>query len=161
VRGLVRIAVVIGLLTAVGSAGGAVRPQRISLLEVEASFVGTGGFNTTGTVPPAPGQGFVISSDLYRWKGVSRGAHAGTLHAVCTFTDVNRAARVAHTVCTGVASLPAGQILVSGIVGEANRFVLPIAGGTGAYTGAKGFVRIKNIGGEDSSTSADIFVITG
>jgi hypothetical protein len=161
VRALVRIAVVVGLLVAVASAGGAVKPQRISLLEVEKSFLGTGGLDPTGTAPPAPGQGFVLESDLYRWKGVRRGAHVGTLHAVCTFTDVHLKERVAHSVCTGIASLPAGQILVSGVVGEGNRFVLPIAGGTGAFTGAKGVVRIKNIGGGDSNASADVFVITG
>ena len=160
-RTVLLLSLAVGVLAAATPAGSAVKPQKISLLEVENTVVGTGGFNPTGNTPPTPGQGFVIGSDFYRWKSGQRGTHAGTLRAVCTLTDINIQRGVGHLLCTGVASLTGGQLLVSGLVPFGDRFVIPIAGGTGVYAGATGYVRIKNIGGEDSGKSADLFVITG
>ena len=66
------VAVVLGVLAAAASAGAAVKPQTINLLEIDNSFVGTGGFNAQGRTAPAVGQGFVFGSNLYKWNGVNR-----------------------------------------------------------------------------------------
>lgn len=152
-------AVLVCALMAVSSAGAA-KSQTFSLLEVNTSFVGAAGFDAMGTTPPKVGQGFVIASDYYKWNGTKRGAHVGTLNAVCTFlTDPTSDS--GKTVCTAVASLSAGKITAVGIVGN-NKFTIPIVGGTGAYTGAKGYVEVtNNIGGKNTNKSNDKFVITG
>jgi hypothetical protein len=161
VRRLWFVAAVLGALTATASSGAAVKPQTINLLEIDNSFVGTGGFNAQGRTAPAVGQGFVFGSNLYKWNHSKRGAQYGTTQVACTFTSINLAKNTSADICTGVASLPAGQIVVSGLTTQSNSFVIPIVGGTRAYTGAKGYVRIKNIGGSNSGKSVNTIVITG
>ena len=138
----------------------AATPQTFALLEVNTSFVGAAGFDTMGTTPPQVGQGFVIGSDYYKWKGTKRGAKVGTLNAACTFlTAPTRPS--GKTVCTAVASLPGGKITAVGLAGN-DQFTIPIVGGTGTYAGAKGYVEItNNIGGKSTNKSIDRFVITG
>ena len=136
----------------------AAKPQTFSLLEVSTSFVGSGGFDAFGNSPPKIGQGFILASDYYKWNGTKRGAPAGSLNVVCTFVDVN----AGKTVCTAAASLAGGRITAAGLIPDGPKFQLPIVGGTGAYTGAKGYVEVtNNIGGQDTNKSNDKFVITG
>jgi Allene oxide cyclase barrel like domain len=102
----------------------------------------------------------VITSDYYRWNGVKRGARVGTLKAVCLFVT-QPTSDSGTSLCTGVATLPAGTITVVGLVRGA-KFRVPIVGGTGAYTGAKGYLAItNNLGGPNTNKSNDKFVITG
>ncbi len=102
----------------------------------------------------------MIGSDYYKWNGTKRGARVGTLNAVCTIlTDPTSPS--GKTMCTAVASLPAGKITAVGII-VGNKFTIPIVGGTRSYTGATGYVEVtNNIGGENSNKSNDKFVITG
>jgi hypothetical protein len=139
---------------------GAAKAQTFSLLEVGTLFTGTGGLDVYGNVPPKIGQGFVVGSDYYKWNGTKRGARVGTLNANCVFvTDPTDPQN--RSLCTAVASLPAGKITAVGIVGG-DKFRIPIVGGTGAYVGAQGYVEVtNNLGGEDTNKSNDRFVITG
>lgn len=139
------------------SAFAAAKPQRIHLLEVSTSFVGTGGLDESFNGPPKVGQGAVIGSDFYKWNGTKRGAKVGTLQITCTFTKVT--SNSAANVCTGAALLPGGQIAVSGVIqGQSRVFDVPIIGGTGRYAGARGYVHVKQF---NENNSADTFVITG
>ncbi len=153
--------VVAAALVAASTAGSAVKPQTFNLLEVSTSFVGAAGFDETGNTPPKTGQGFVIGSDFYKWRGTKRGAHAGTLNASCMWvTDPNTPS--AKTICTAVAAFPGGKITAIGVIGTGTTFSLPIVGGTGIYTGAQGYVKVTQaLGGPDSNKSNDKFVITG
>jgi hypothetical protein len=143
---------------AVVSSAGAVKSQKIAMLEIEKAFTPTGGWS--GNSAPSPGQGFIVLSDLYKWKGAARGAWAGTLNASCTFVDVAPNGFSFKAQCNATANLAGGKLSILGQY-YGNPSFIPIVGGTGAYTGAKGYVRLLNIGPEDSSNSADTFVITG
>jgi hypothetical protein len=157
---LLAVCVVIGAAMVVGSSGAAVKPQTLNLIEVSTSFAGAGGFDEHGNSPPKIGQGFVGTSTFYKWKGTKRGARFGALNVACTFmTDPTSDS--AKTLCTAVATFRTGTLTATGLIGDGASFEIPIVGGTGAYAGAKGYVRVKQIGGENSDNSADTFVITG
>lgn len=158
-NGFVLALLVLGALTVPTTSAAAVKPQTINLLEVQKSFEGTGGLDTTSNLPPKVGQGFVLESDLYKWNGSKRGARVGTLQIVCTFTRITGSGW--WEVCTGAALLPGGQITLAGSVLQGNLLQVPVVGGTGVYTGAKGYARSKSIGGENSGKFADTIVITG
>lgn len=158
-KGVVLASLVLAALAVAATSGAVVKPQTINLLEVQTSFVGTGGLDESFSGPPKVGQGFVLGSDFYKWNGTKRGAHYGTLQVLCTITTVGEKPGQASEVCTGAALLPGGQITIAGVIKQSNLFDLPIVGGTGVYAGARGYVRVKSIG--DSNNSADTFVITG
>ena len=57
--------------------------------------------------------------------------------------------------------LPSGVIALSGPLNlTAVSGDVPVVGGNGAYVGAQGVVNHRNIGGENSNTSADVIHIT-
>ena len=118
----------------------------------------TGGWS--GNSAPSLGQGFIVLSDLYKWKGNARGAWAGTLNASCTFVFIAPNGFSFKAQCNATANLAGGKLSILGQY-YGSPSLIPIVGGTGAYTGAKGYVRLLNIGPEESSNSADTFVITG
>ena len=145
------------------SAAAAPKPQAISLLEIDNSLVGLGGFSTTSNAPPTVGQGFVTTGVLYKWAGVKKGAAVGNVRALCTVTSVNvtNTGGSIWTHCDVALALPAGTIEVSGslnLAAAAND--VPIVGGTGAYVGAQGVVTHRNIGNESSNNSADVIHLT-
>lgn len=154
--GLVVAAGALGGLTAAGSSAATPRPQTLRVLEVATSFVGTGGFNATGHTPPAVGQGVVIKASLFQVSNHKPGVRYGLLHIRCTFTNSTGA-----SVCTAIASLPAGKLVVSGLSpGNSTKpYTLPILGGSGRYAGARGHIAIKPIGNSNKAT--DTIVITG
>jgi hypothetical protein len=157
---LLAVCVFAGAMLVVASSGAAVQPQTFNLLEVSESFVGAGGFDANGSAPPKAGEGFIGTSTFYKWSGAKRGARFGTLDLQCTFLN-DPTGPASKTLCTAIASFPAGKLTVIGLVGNGNTFDLPILGGTGVYAGAKGYVRVRNIGGNNSNKSADTIVITG
>jgi hypothetical protein len=64
-------------------------------------------------------------------------------------------ATTTHFLCDGSLFLPGGVIELQapvGLEGE-GAFDVSIVGGTGAYAGARGFMRSTPIGGDDSSKS--------
>ncbi len=159
------VVVIAAAMVMVGAAvsSAAPKPQTISLLEVDNSFVGTGGFPTTSNAPPAVGQGFVSTGVLYRWAGTKKGAAYGNIRVVCTVTSVNLTSTGGSlwTSCDVSFFLPGGVIALSGPLNlTAASSSVPVVGGNGAYLGAQGVVNHRNIGGENSSTSADVIHIT-
>jgi hypothetical protein len=152
---LVAAATVLGALTAAGSSAAAAKPQTLNVLEVDTSFVGTGGFTANGNKPPAVGQGVVITGSIYKFAGHKQGRRAGRLHIECTFTD-----SAGTSVCTAVFSLPAGKLVVSGLTpGNSTKpYTLPILGGSGRYTHAKGHIKINTIG--NSNEAIDTIVVS-
>jgi Dirigent-like protein len=157
------VAAVAVMAVGFGYSSAAPKPQTISLLEVDTSFVGTGGFPTTSNAPPAVGQGFVSNGVLYKWAGVKKGPAVGNARVVCTVTSVNLTSTggSAWTHCDVALSLPGGVIEVSGPLNlTAGTNTLPVVGGTGAYVGAQGVVSHRNIGGENSSKAADVIHLT-
>ena len=83
------------------------------------------------------GDEFVFSTNLR--KG---GENVGRLGVVCTFTSVEHE----ETECVATAWFRGGQIAAQGLlVGESERFVLPITGGSGKYEGADGEVHVRQV----------------
>ena len=137
-------------------AAGGTPPQTISLLEVDSSLTGTGGYDISATAGPAPGEGVTFAGTLYRWVGARRGAAVGHVQAVCTVTS-----RGGGVICEGLVSLPSGTIA---LLGPANPrggpTDIPVVGGSGAYVGAQGYMRSVAIGGKNSTESADTIHLT-
>jgi hypothetical protein len=153
--GLVAAASVLGTLTAVGSSAAASRPHTLKVLEVDTSFVGTGGFNIHGNKPPVVGEGVVIQGRVYKLNAHKQGARVGALHIECTFTN-----STGGSVCTAVVSLPKGKLVVSGLTpgNSSKAYALPILGGSGRYAHAKGHIAIKPIG--NSNSAVDTIVVS-
>ena len=152
----VSVCVVVGAL-AVGvvSASAAAKPQTISVLEVDTAFAGTGGYNAASNGPPLAGQGVTFSGTVYKWAGAKRGKPLGHLQVLCTVTSGGGG------LCNGAMSLPTGLIELLGLANLNGNSPsdIPVVGGTGAYIGAQGYMHTKPIGGQNSSTSADIIHI--
>ena len=152
---------VVALSVAVASASPLDRPQTFSLLEVDQSDASTN-LDFDFQRLPKPGEGFAFKSSLYKWAGTKRGARVGRDVGVCTFVRVSPSqehfSATAH--CAAGIFLPSGQVLLEGFIelteGPGN-FDVPVAGGTGAYANARGFVHIRDIGAEDSGHSAMTF----
>jgi hypothetical protein len=118
---------------ALGSSGddNARETIRVHSITTEEEFVDVGaeGFSL--------GDEFVFSTNLK--KG---GEKVGRLGVVCTFTSVDHE----ETECVATARFRGGQIAVQGLlVGEPERFVLPITGGSGKYEGAEGEVHVRQV----------------
>ena len=156
-KGLVLASLVLVALAVAATPGAAVKPQTISLLMVDKSIVDIGVVDPNS--PPKVGKQFVIESDFYKWNGSKRGAHVGTLQAFCTFTRIT--GNGYWEICTGAALLPGGTITVAGSLLQGPLFDIAVVGGTGVYTGARGYVRFKSIGNGNTGKSAATIVITG
>ena len=105
----------------------------------------------SGNEPPKPGDQFWFHSEFYKWKGARRGAHIGHVDTLGTFLGTG-----SNLVqITAVAYLPGGTISVLGNAGNGRVITLAVVGGTGAFATARGEVSIRNIGGQNSNTSAD------
>ncbi len=158
-RGLLLASVVVGALTVGVASSSAAKPMTTSVLEVDTFYAGTGGFNlASSTVPPAPGQGITFSGIVYKWLGTKRGAPLGHVEGICTATSG------ANAMCSGAISLPAGSISLFGPASldfshASGSSEVPIVGGTGAYVGARGYMRSTNIGAQNGPTSAAADVI--
>jgi hypothetical protein len=148
-RMLMVLCAALALTFGVATSSSAVKPQTISVLEVDTSFAPIGGLDQTGNAPPAIGQGFTFGGILYKWAGAKRGKAVGHVAAMCTVVTKT------HLFCNGSLLLSGGVIEVLGpvsIQGE-DAFDIPVVGGTGAYAGARGVMRSTRIG-EDSNKSS-------
>lgn len=150
-------ACVVGLTLTIGlvSASAAAKPQTISFLEVQTSFVATGGYNGAGNAPPAVGQGFGFTSTLFKWAGVKKGAPLGHDQVLCTVLSEDLSTGSVQAQCAATNFLPGGTIELAGSTNFANPVThVAVVGGTGIYAGAQGTATIRNIGGQNSSSSA-------
>jgi hypothetical protein len=148
--GLLVVCVLAGALTSVGASSGSVKPQTISLLEIDTSFAPTGGYSFTSHSPPGPGQGFAFAGTVYKWAGAKRGARFGHLAAICTVAAAPQA------LCNGVIFLPRGNLELltpTNINSNSGPSDIAIVGGTGAYVGAQGYMHSTPIGGSNSNKS--------
>jgi hypothetical protein len=148
------------LSIAVSSASAIDRPQTFSLLEIDESDIAINGFDFQRE--PRAGDGFGFISGLYKWAGTKRGARVGHDEGVCTFLKVSASEQgfSASAHCVASFFLPAGTVLVEGFIRFTEgpgRFDVAVIGGTGAYANARGFVRIRDIGAEDSGHSSLAF----
>jgi hypothetical protein len=160
------IAIGVMLVAGAVSAGsfaavGAPRPQTLSFLEVQNTFVGIGGWNPTGNSPPVAGQGFTFTSTLFKWAGTKKGAALGHDQVVCMATYVDLSVGSVRLQCNATVSLPGGGIQLAGPSNFANPVTnVAVVGGTGAYAGAQGAARITSLAGGNSNNSAYILRIT-
>jgi len=160
--GLLTVCAVLGMLV-VGAAavGAAPRPQTLSFLEVSTTFAGVGGYNAMSNGPPAAGQGITLTSTLFKWAGMKKGAPLGHDQVVCIATYVDLSVGSVQLQCNATVFLPGGGIQLAGSSNFSNPVTnVAVVGGTGAYAGAQGTARIKGIGGENSNTSAYLIHIT-
>jgi len=136
-----RLGVLGGVLAVVALAAGAVGPAFGSSRDVHKhkTIVATAVFTEFDASIDVGAQGLslgdevVVSGDL-----VQNGEQVGRVGLVCSFVSTATPDRT-EAQCPGTASLPGGQIAVSGvIVNEALNFTLPITGGSGRYEGADG-----------------------
>jgi len=138
--------------TTAAGASGSSRPVlgkptvTMRFLEVQTGMTATGPLNQR----PTFGERFWFHSEFYKWNGTKRGAHLG--HANSTGVVLPAEAME----ITGVASLPGGTITVVGQGNLQRGATLAVVGGTGIYATARGEVVIQQLGGRDSTTSADV-----
>jgi hypothetical protein len=104
-------------------------------------------FQPVDVGPPGPSLGdeFVFSETLRR-----HGREAGVSGVVCTATELTPPYDVTTFHCVATLSLRRGQITLQGLVeiqgaGDMGPFTVAITGGTGAYRGAGGEARIRDV----------------
>jgi hypothetical protein len=134
---------VLGVLvsgTGVASAGSkGKRTLRIVADQIQSESVDLG---PTG---PSLGDEFVFSERLSR-----HGREVGTSGVVCTVTQFAPPYDVTQLQCIGTLSLQRGQITLQGLIevqgmDDPGPFTVAITGGTGAFRGAGGEARIRNV----------------
>jgi len=143
-------------LVALSPASALTQPQVFSLLEVGGPNRNLGpgnAFDNNG--PPSLGARFAFTNGLYKWAGRKRGARVGRIEGLCTITKLDLAAQSATVFCTATIFLPAGRLEAATTLRFAQNggptFRIPILGGTGAYTGARGYLKSTNLGESDNS----------
>jgi hypothetical protein len=124
------------------------RPQVFSLVDVgETQTPLDPGATLSETELPRLGSRFTFTDGLYKWAGRKRGARVGRLEGICTFTKIEPRVAVT-TFCTASWFLPAGRILGQAFIRfseDASTFRVAVIGGTGAYAGARGFVKVHDL----------------
>ena len=147
-------------LVVLSPASALTKPQVFSLLEVSGPNRNLGpgsSFDEGG--PPTLGARFAFTNGLYKWAGRKRGGRVGRIEGLCTITKIDLAVHGATVACTATAFLPSGELQAQGTLvfteksGPTN--YISIVGGTGAYAGARGYVKSTNLG--DSNNSNDEF----
>lgn len=91
-----------------------------------------------GDGPPSPGDASIIGYRVFDAAGKER---LGRLSAICVSTDRPTNRRDQDVQCTGMMTLPDGELVLQG-----PESTLAITGGTGAYAGARGTATGKPAG---------------
>jgi Dirigent-like protein len=117
----------------------AVHPRTFKLTEHD------GPFHFVDLAPPNGSGRSVSAGDLLILTNPLTGrdgSKAGTLHAVCTVTDVRSSVETAIFQCNASYVLRRGTLALSAIapVAAASTLRIAVTGGTGAYAGARGTV---------------------
>lgn len=102
-------------------------------------------FLDLGAPGPSLGDELVISERLSR-----RGREVGESGIVCVVTEATPPYDVLTLHCVATLSLRRGQITLQGLIevqgmGDSGPFTVAITGGTGAFFGAGGEARIRNV----------------
>ena len=152
------LAVLALALVVTASASPLSAPQVIRLLDVTGTEATDPPNLFSRNAPPAVGGRLFFTDTLYAWAGTKRGDRVGRLEGLCTFTGI--AGNAVTASCTATAFLSAGQILIAGsplFVNGPSNFVVAVVGGTGRYSNARGWARVRDIGSEDSGNSSLVF----
>jgi hypothetical protein len=143
IRAVVLAIVAIGMLTFGSTAATASGKHRhtLRLLATENQSE----FLDLGTPGPSLGDELIISETLSR-----RGNEVGQSGIVCTVTEVTPPYDVLTLHCVATLSLQRGQITLQGLIevqgeDDSGPFTVAITGGTGAFFGAGGEARIRNV----------------
>lgn len=127
------------------SASALKRPRVFTLLEVERSTLPLVG---DANRPPEAGDQVLAINDLYRWTG-KKGIRLGRDRVLTTFIHGfgPRFSHRALALFEAQVYLPDGTLFGEGY-GELRpdgptRFDVPVVGGTGVYSNARGFVRVR------------------
>ena len=156
--GVAAALVVVSVAVWAASASALSSPRTFSLLEVSSNNEQPiGGF--TFDRPPVGGDQIAVTNALYRWAGTKKGARAGRDEVLLTFitgfgSDFSHNATVLFV---AQVYLYGGTILVEGY-GQINpngpsRHTIPIAGGTGIYANARGYVNVRDLGNGNQNTT--------
>ena len=132
--------------SAAPSASGPGKPTVVlQFLDVTTSFSATFPDNRA----PRFGDQFAFHDKIYRWNGPKRGALIGhaDITAVVIGPNLSRLSAVAY--------LPGGTLVIFGDNSlSARSQKLSVIGGTGTYATARGELTVRNIGGDNSNSSA-------
>ena len=138
---LVIAAATVAIGVSVASASSGNSALRFHLQGGSSTFV-----NVTGKKSPAIGDEIILHQPV--WQDGSR---VGT--GIVTITLTGGATDQLHATL----ALRGGQIDVGGVqLSDANRFTLPIDGGSGAYAGASGQVRVHLLQGKGNPTDVTV-----
>jgi hypothetical protein len=118
---------------------GGKRVLKLTATELQSEFLDLG---TTG---PSLGDELVFSETLFRGY-----REVGTSGVVCTVTHVVPPYDVTMFQCVGTLSLRHGQITLQGLIevqgeDDPGPFTVAITGGTGAYRGAGGEAKVREV----------------
>jgi hypothetical protein len=151
-------------LVVLSPASAITKPQVFSLLEVGGPNRNLGpgtGFDENG--PPTLGARFAFTNGLFKWAGSKRGARVGRIEGLCTITKLDVAAFGATVACTGTAFLPGGQLQAQGTLVFSEKAgptsYISIVGGTGAYAGARGYLKSTELGKNGSNSNDEFHVL--
>ena len=146
------LAVLAFTLVATASASALSAPEVIRVLDVTRTEATDPPDLFSRNAPPQVGGRLFFTDTLYAWAGTKRGDRVGSLEGLCTFTGI--AGNTVTASCTATAFLQAGQILIAGSPrfseGPSN-FVVAVVGGTGRYSNARGWARVRDIAPGNSS----------
>ncbi len=129
-------------------------------LDVETSgqFVDVDG--SGGSQQPTTGDQFIFTDELHEWGTTIYGERVGGVRGILTVispttglisaTVIVKARKVRGSPCCR-----GGTLQVEGVQRFAsNAATLSVTGGTGRFAGARGIVKVRSVGGEDSGRSA-------
>ncbi len=140
------VAVLALALIATASASASNRPQVVSVLSVSGPILTDPPDLFSRNTPPPVGARLFFHDTLYAWAGKKRGDRIGHTVGVCTLTGFTGTALTSS--CAETIFLPAGQILIAGsplIKDGPMNVVIAVVGGTGRYSDARGWVRIRDL----------------
>ena len=161
-RKWIAFALVVAVAAVLAGSGSALnRPVVFSVLDAPPQVdQQMGSFNFEN--PPVGGDQFGFHHTLYRWAGTKKGARIGHLQVVITFvTGFGPTYTLpAQILVDAQASLPGGTIMVVGYgrlaANGPSRLTLPVVGGTGTYSNARGYVKVRDLGnGNISKTNLE------
>src|SRR2546425_3716396 len=122
------------------------KPPLISVLSVSGPILTDPPDVFSSNAPPPIGTRLFFHDTVYAWAGKKRGNRIGHTVGLCTLTGF--AGQAITSSCTETVFLPAGQILIAGsplIINGPMNFVVAVVGGTGRYSDARGWARIRDL----------------
>jgi len=160
------LALIAVLVAAWASSAAAIRSsQTFSLLEVSTPNTQQPIGDFTFNRPPVGGDQFALANVLYKWAGSKKGARAGHDQVMATFVTGfgSNFSQKATALFSAQIYLQDGTLLVQGY-GQINasgpsKYTFPVVGGTGTYDNARGYVKVRDLGGGGNHTNLEFHLI--